>query len=618
MTIQIEPPVNSTGATNDYLQYFFLRMKRSGGLVATTSDPDGGFISASTMLSHGRGSQLFKFQAISVDSKYVHIINQGSQLALGIIPGANPSDNSIYLFTPNPNDKNQMWSVDAANHILLHDNAVISLVGNGDVFQLSPNLDSDSVEFEFLYPADFVYVRNCFTGRLLTSDVAGVVSWQMMSASLDDFQQWGITSDGFLVSRATAQVLQLSAATPSEGLALSTGTQVALGAGDAYQRFDVDQPDGTFHSIAGTDYVIASTDSGQAVITAYSATQFRQLVEFISPFQFFSLEGGLWFYGPQPWFGRAANIAAIGFSQTGNPDQWFTVSRYGELISRVDGYVLQSQGSREVPQFVDPAPDAIGFDSTTFVYNQLPSPYYNYGSITLRSGALGLIAVGGNPPAPWMHPLPAPDGSTAWWQLVGPPNSLFASYQELAIQFFSDPAPLPGEGEPHHEFGPELTELLARLSKTQKVVMAIIIGFLDLACGISIGTVGEVAAEQVVGLVLGDPEVAKKVGDVMDQKGTIGPMTIIAVPRAISTKLWLAILNKLLPRSFWGRTIMIMKLTVTIASWFIGLGAALTGFKLAQLGVKIAGILVESPEVAAAEVALLAEHVSRQVDGLAT
>src|SRR5437764_251721 len=110
MNTRIGPPVNSTGATNDYLQYFFLRMKRSGGLVATTSDPDGGFISASTMLSHGRGSQLFKFQAISVDSKYVHIINQESQLALGIVPGANPSDNSIYLFTPDPNDKNQMWS----------------------------------------------------------------------------------------------------------------------------------------------------------------------------------------------------------------------------------------------------------------------------------------------------------------------------------------------------------------------------------------------------------------------------------------------------------------------------------------------------------------------------
>jgi hypothetical protein len=589
-------------------------MKRAGGLVATVYGDD--FLTAESMLSHVRGSQLFKFQAIAHDRQYVQIINQGTQFALGM----NSVDGSISLVPPDPTDQAQMWSVGATNQILWHDDAVVSLVGNGTVLELSKNLNSpDALQFEFLYPADFAYIRNCFTGRFLTSDVAGKVSWKMTSASLDDFQQWGVTSDGFLVCRGTAEVLQLSAATPSQGLALSTGPQVALGPGAAIQRFDVDNPDGTFHSEAGADYVIASTDSEQAVVLNYSAKDFKQLVEFISPFQFFLLENGGQIDGKHPWLVRGDKQAAVELSKTGDPNQLFTVSRYGELISRVDGFVLLSEGSDKVPRFVDPAPEAIGYEATTFVYNQLPSRFSDYASITLRNGGLGLIVVLGSSPVPWMYPLSSVAGDAAGWQLVGPPQSLFASYQELARQFFSNPAPLPGESTLDREFSAEVTELVGQLSKTTQVIIALITGILDIACGVSVGTVGNAAAEKIAKILLDNVDIAAKVAVIMGGSVTAG--SIIAVADGITKSkggLWWQILKLLLPNSFWGWAITVAKLSLTIASWAVGIGPAVTGAKIALLCTDIIRILKGAAELAAGEATLLAEHVARQLDALAT
>ena len=97
----------------------------------------------------------------------------------------------------------------------------------------------------------------------------------------------------------------------------------------------------------------------------FNANDQNQLAEFISPFQFFLLQN----QATANWLTRDSSGPNIHFQaqQDGNNDQLFTVPRYGEVISPMDGFVLQNAGANPAT-FVDTAPQAIGFATTTFRY----------------------------------------------------------------------------------------------------------------------------------------------------------------------------------------------------------------------------------------------------------
>jgi hypothetical protein len=588
----------------------FRGVKASSGTAPdpSTGVPANRLVVPRDMLAHARGPQLFKWAAVGTDAQYALIVNQDSQLALELDGGGR-----LILATPNPLSVRQQWAVTVHDQLRCAGapDQVLSVAAGSYV--MAPSDESDpNQKFEFLPPSDFTYIRNSWTGRYLTAEANNAASWQTMSPSRDDYQQWGITSDGFLVNRATARVLQLSAATPSPGLILNLGDQAPLGAGDAFQRFDVSAVDGAFHSQADPDYVIGKEDD-RPILQRFSESDYTQLIELLSPFQFFSLQNGA-SYGPwnqHGWLERIGNGTGIGLDQTGRIDQSFTVSRYGELISPIDGFVLQSAGQAATPQFVDPEPEPIGFDTTTFVYGAIEGAIPGLGTITLRTGGLGLIlASEHHEQVPMMWPVAASPGGNQQWQLVGPPDTVFSQYQDLARIFFARPAPLPGEQAALRVIDEETATLVPQLNKTTKVIGALILGALDIFAGITPIGMNDAAMTALAQRVLGNAEVAARIAAWMQEGITIASV-ISVVDGVTRAGIWWQILDFFIPNSFWGWTITIAKIGVSIVQWVSGVGTAIKGAKMVILVAQIVNIIRSDEVQVAEEVALLSTHVER-------
>jgi hypothetical protein len=585
--------------SSDYCEYFFLRSRMAGGLVAG-ADPNSGLLVPQSMLAHNRGSQLFKFQAIPGNNERAQVIHQATGNALT----AQATSGAMVLAAPSSTNLGQQWALSAANQLQQGNASVGIVIGQPGYYQMElSDPSSPAQQFELLYPSDFVYIRNSWTGRVLSTDGAHSASWQPMNPAAADYQQWGITSDGFIVSRATAEVLQLSMppfppAPPSGGLLLETAPQ-AWPWNNSNQLFDVMNPDGTIKTPGG--FVIGMSGS-EAVTAVYSASDNTQLVELLSPFQFFGLQNGANEGMGQPCLARDGDSSVLR-SWSGGDDntQLFTVSRYGEIISPVDGYVLQSQGIGAVPTFVDPAPEPIGFNTTTFQYSG-SSAAPGYGEVALRNNLdLGLLIHAGDTGAmPSINSLQPPVSGPQAWQMLGPDNGLFAAYQDVAREFFANPAPLPGQVSTLAlaASDPETAQLVRAVPQIVQVTIALVTGFLDIAMGVSVGSVADSVAEEVARVVLGSTEVAAKVAVIM--QGTVTAASVIAVADGITKAgLWWQILKMLLPNSFWGWALTVAKLGVTIAAWAVpGLGEAVTGAKVALLCAQI--ILIVNSDLAAA------------------
>jgi hypothetical protein len=598
--------------SSDYCEYFFLR-SRLGGFVIGTDSNDGGLV-PQIMLAHNRGSQLFRFQAIPGNNERVQIIHQATGNALSALP----TTGILALAPPDSQDLGQQWTLSARNQ-LQQGNASVGIV-IGDLgfckMELSdPNFPGQ--QFELLYPSDFVYIRNSWTGRVLTTDDRHGASWQQMNPAATDYQQWGITSDGFVVSRATAEVLQLASSfpfpppPPQAGVPLTTGPQVSLlnPVNKQDQKFDVMNPDGTIKTPGG--FVIGMNGS-EAVTAVYSTSDYTQLAEPLSPFQFFGLQNGADDQACLVREGEGSTLAS--WSGGGDNNQLFTVSRYGEIISPVDGFVLQSQGSGAVPTFVDPAPEPIGFDTTTFQYGD-SSAAPGYGQISLRNNLdLGLLVNGGGTAAvPLMDSLQSPVSGAQAWQMLGPDNGLFATFQDVAREFFANPAPLPGQPSmlAFAAEDPQAAQLVENVPKSARVIITLVLGILDIAAGVTVGRVANSVVEQVAKVALGSSEVAAKVAVIM--QGTVTAASIIAVADGITKAgLWWQILKLLIPNSFWGWALTIAKLGLTIAAWVVGAGPAVTGAKIALLCADIIAILNSDVAAARAEAAALTAYVERR------
>ena len=589
---------------SDYLEYFFIRSKADNGFVMTV-DTQYGFMVPKPMMAHNRGLQLFKVQPISETADYVQIINQQTQQALTI------NYNGLLVAQASElNNPLQQWAISADNQFLTPVQQGQAITYTVENYNMNPVISpADSTQqFELFYPSDFVYIRNCWTGRFLTADLGTGVGWSLMDPIHDDLQQWGVTEDGVVVNRGNGQVLQRVA---GQGT-LQTGPQKAIGTDGGLQGFNLNSLDGAIHSKASDKDVLTQGPGGEAIMVASNPADHTQLAEPISPFQFFSLECGCYYNNQQPWLVRSGNSAQVAFQTSAAINQIFTVSRFGEIISPVDGFVLQSQGAGQIPTFVDPAPEAIGYDSTTFVYNQVPSSFQNYGSITLRSGSLGLISYGGKTCQPWMYGLGSPVTGNQVWQMVGASGTIFAQYQSLAEAFFSDPAPLPGQAALEVAEDKTVTALVGALDKTTQVIITLITGILDIACGVTVGKVADDVAGKVAGLILGSKEVAARVAVLM--QGTVTAASVIAVADGITKAgLWMKLFKMLLPNSFWGWTLTICKLSLTIAAWALGAGPAITGAKIALLVADIIRILAENVEAVEKEEALLTTHVVKTV-----
>lgn len=591
----------------DYCEYFFLRNRGAEGYVITYDPSHGEFLFGANMEAHNRGNQLFKFQAIPNDQQCAMIIHQATQLAVCFEPNG-----LLILKSPAEGGEYARWAISATDQIQPNASSInalgLSIHSYGfPTLSLGPDTTDPTQQFERLYPSDFVFVRNSWTGRVLTADDNHGVAWQQLGVAGTDYQQWGITSDGLLVNRATAEVLQLSDVNPVAGLQLNTGPQLPAD-NNAQQQFDViSNGDGSFRSTGGYALAIGANDS---VVTAiYSATDYTQLLEPISPFQFFSLVNGV-NGGNEEWLARNGSSAVIAGPGAG-VDHLFTVSRYGEIISPIDGFVLQSQGIGQPPAFVDPAPDPIGFDSTTF--QCISGLDTDWDQIALRSNThLSLLSAGLHSGSqPWIYWAQPPVSGCQAWQMIGPAGGLFAAYQEVARMFFLNPAPLPGQPAPFFiEANPELEALVGDNQKTALVIFTIVAGILDVAAGISVGSVGTSAVEKLAQLVLGSQELAAKIAVVM--QGTITAASVIAIADGITKAgLWWKIFRLLLPNSFWGWALTIAKLGLTIAAWAVGVGPAITGAKIALVVASVINILNSDEALVAEEAQRLEIHVDR-------
>ncbi|MGU3473205.1 hypothetical protein ACLBWT_18915 [Paenibacillus sp. D51F] len=564
--------------SEDYLSYFFLRNKGAGGPVLGFA-PTGTKVVGQPMLPHRRGTQLFKCVAVAVDSKFILLVNQSTQLALQA-----DDDGSVRFAPQDTTVPGQQWAFTAKDQIVnaTQGSKVLALNNSSLAFANPDDIDATQ-KFEMFYPSDFVYVRNCWTGRFMTAGPNDSVSWALMSAANDDNQQWGITSDGMLVNRGSGKVLQLAAAQPTPGAIMILADQVASGPGNANQRFDMTSIDGTLHCCANNDFVIGKDDTN-VVSELYAAVDHTQLIEFISPFQFFSIQNQAVVNGAKLWLARNGSNLQLEINHSSGLEQLFTISRYGELINPIDGFVMQSQGDLKIPLFVDPAPDPIGFDTTTFIYQGDRAYKPGTGAITLRSGGLSLIVYRGTP-VMYDHISNPVDGNQAW-ALVGPNYSLFSAYEELARSFFSTPAPLPSQASNDFELSQQELSDLSQ-DKTTRVILTIVTGLLGLV-GISVGTVSLGAARNVAQIVLGESSVAATIAVIM--QGTVTASSIIAVADGIThAGLWLKLVEAVLPNSFWGWAITVAKLGATIAGFAFGVGWAVKG---AQIALMVADVLV--------------------------
>jgi hypothetical protein len=596
-------------ASTDDFESFFLRSKAENGLVLT-QDPVTNLALQAPMAALSPGPQLLRVVPISVplEIPYVQLVNQSSGMALAV-----NEQGVLFFTTSNQLDSRQQWKFGAVGELVgcgTEEN-IVTLFENGYRFEESNPADPRQL-FEVFYPSDFVYIRNSWTGKVLTADESSGVSWQPMNPANSACQQWGVTYDGFIVNQASAEVLEPLSKVPASGMTLTTGKQVALGSGDAYQRFDVNQPDGTFHNCADSNLVIGRDISDHAVMAPYSESDFTQLVEFISPFQFFALTSASDIDENPVWLERKGTSLVTKPSPGWTPSELFTVSRYGEIISPLDGFVLASGGVYMAPLFVDPAPEAIGYDTTTFVYSTVSPEVLGLGAIALRKSPRGypqsgLVITEGNG-SPAIFPLHSPPVETQLWSIVGAPNSLVSSNQTLVRSFFSDPAPLPGEPSLQASANAEIQALVGELPKTTRVIIALISGCLELA-GFDVGERAWKKIGEIAEIVLGSSEVAARVAVVM--QGAVTIASIIAVADGISKAgLWWKILKLVLPNSFWGWALCAAKLAVFIASLLTPPGYALRGAKLAVLVMDILLILGEDEQAVAREVALLNAYVA--------
>jgi hypothetical protein len=601
----------SAEAQSDYLEYFFLRSKGAGGPVMTFRQL-GRPPEALAMTAHSRGPQLWKFSSWNnKNARYINIVTH----EVSGDSGALTLDGSRLSIERPAATQTQQWSITSTNQIVCAANAELALSVKGAVYEMArSNPDDPNQQFETLFPSDFVYVRHCWTGRFLTGDLKGGVTWNLLQPAQDDYQQWGVTSDGFLVNRATAQVVQVSSISSSGGTC-TLGSQTALGPNALNQRFDFNRLDGSVHlrlTRNGTEYALANggTDTVAQVVPAVAGDQ-KQLIELISPFQFFGLLNGASLNNHDQWLSRQGNSVSFAPALTASTYQLFTVSRYGEIISLVDGYVLQSLGNGKTPAFVDPAPDPIGWESTTFRYDPAAG-------LEPRGGGAGIIALRGEPslglieagPPVMYSPLVSPAGGNQVWKLVGPADSIFGEHTDLARQFFANPAPLPGHAAAGAAPDAATTALTAQLDKTTKVILTLVTGILDIVAGISVGSISSGAVTRLSVILLGEANLANKIAVIMG--GTCSVASIIGVADAITkAHLWYKLFDLLLPSSFWGWTLTILKLGVTIASYVIGVGVAITGAKIALVVAQILYIIKSDAAESMREARLIAAHARR-------
>ncbi|MBF0186233.1 MAG: hypothetical protein HQM06_17835 [Magnetococcales bacterium] len=603
--------------SSDYLEYFFLRERHSGTVVTQADPVNPADAAAGTMLAHQRGPQLFKVGTIDGVSNWVSLINQNSSMVLDIVLLTTPVGPDLVpcliLNNQNPASLSQQWSVSATNQLLnaAYPNMTLQLGGPliPGYIMGSPTQQANE-QFEMLYPADFVYIRHCATGWYLSapSNPGQQVMWGTIDTGNPDFKQWGVTSDGNLVNRgASGNVLSLASDPPTVGSSLFLSNPAdPTSQGGLVQQFNVTDPRGGISSVLDSNLVIDMGPSGLAFINTYSSTNVGQLVELISPFQFFSLECGCWINGQQPWFIRQGNAGATAFSVSDQPNELFTVSRYGQIFSMQDSNILQFSGIGNDPAFVVGGTLPLGGPNTTFLYSEAASSQAGYGKISLASNqALGLITYGGTPPSPQFYWTGSPTSGNQVWQLVGQANGFFQEYQALARQYFCNPSPAPVS-----QLHPEVVAAVAQLDKTTKVIITLIAGVLDIATGISVGSVTDAVAAQVAQICLGEATVAAKIAVLM--QGTVTAASVIAVADGITKAgLWWQILQLLLPNSFWSWAITIAKLGLMIAAWVLGTpwAAAVTGAKIALLVADIINIIAGDLEKVAKESAILADLV---------
>jgi hypothetical protein len=597
--VQVNPDTGDVKveASSDYLTYFFLRNRGARGLVLE-SIPGSSEVNAQRMLTHARGPQLFKCVAISPTSNFVLIVNQVTQFALK----ASARSPFLTCVPQNAADTAQHWAFTAKSQLTNAAMGQSVLSSANGVLSFVAPADDAAQQFEMFFPSDFVYVRNSASGRFLTAMTGNSqrsVLWQPMSLANDDGQQWGLTSDGHLVSRLTAQVLQTG--TSGGGIAApSLGDQTAQPS--AYQLFDFFAVDGTIHSQQDHTKVIGvqanlGPGGGAVTLLPFDANDQNQLAEFISPLQFFLLQNK----ATTNWLTRDGSGPNVHFQtqQDGNNDQLFTVSRYGELISPMDGFVLQSAGANPAT-FVDTAPQAIGFATTTFRYAA-------DGTIASRATGLQLYAKPINGTTTYQAAFGAAPVPNYQWSLQGQQSSLLAKYESIAVTFFANPAPLPGQqASGTGPLSPAARDLIALSPKTVLVIKTLVIGCLGLV-GISVGSGVNLAVDKIVSLLATEDLLLVKIAVIM--QGTITAASVIAVADGITKAgLWMKILALVMPNSFWGWAVTIAKLSITIASFippFTEFGAALKGAQVAILVADIAHIVASDPAEARAEAARL-------------
>jgi len=111
-------------------------------------------------------------------------------------------------------------------------------------------------------------------------------------------------------------------------------------------------------------------------------------------------------------------------------------------------------------------------------------------------------------------------------------------------------------------------------------------------------------------ILLGEANIANKIAVIMG--GTCSVASIIGVADAITkAHLWYKLFDLLLPSSFWGWTLTILKLAVTVASYVIGVGVAITGAKIALVVAQILYIIKSDAAESMREAALVAAHARR-------
>jgi hypothetical protein len=545
--------------TQDYLDAVYLCMPNAGGKVLTN---ESGFsLTARDISPDLRSKQLFKI-ILATDgphpgrNQHIRILHLQDGMAVVQMGGR------IELHAVEQSS-NQVWYLNSSCNIV-YDGTTKTIAKTSDNrMVLSDTQGSVSQIFEVISATDCNYIRHCATGLVLTANTTDRVSWEKMDPARSSPQLWLVSPSGFLINSATARVLQLSSPVPHFGLTLNTGARMP-DPNNAHQKFDCHHLDGAFHSRAGVseqkDYVITKDATGQAVIVDYNVQDRSQVIEFLSPLQFFMLQSDVK-AGGYPWMVRGGNKAASSYSPTGDVSQQFTFSRYGDLVSPVDGWILQDKGLQNVPEFVDRSLLPIDNKSTAFTYDDVPKASPIAAAIILRhtlgSSNYGLIMGKGPRQAePWMYTTNPPVGGNQAWRLNGLDQSFLSRYLVLSRAFFANIIPFPAE--PSQTPGVDL-------DKKYLVIAAIIDWLLYFVCGVSMQTRPDSVTTAIGDLVLNDPQTRDMVSVIVDQR-TVSNDTCMAVALRIGEKgQWGLILWQFLPASYYAHVALPARLAKQIA-----------------------------------------------------